>query len=29
MGKQAEAEQVRTLGVQYRAEFNDRLNKGQ
>ena len=29
MGKQAEADQVHTLGVQYLAEFNDRLNKGQ
>ena len=29
MGKQAETDEVHTLGVQYLAEFNDRLNKGQ
>src|SRR5215472_12291305 len=29
MGKQAEADEVHALGLQYFAEFNERLNKGQ
>lgn len=29
MGKQAEADEVHTLALQYFAEFNERLNKGQ
>ena len=29
MGKQAEADEVHALALQYFAEFNERLNKGQ
>ena len=29
MGKQAEADEVQTLALQYFADFNERLNKGQ